>query len=109
MTLLDEALPAGGTGQTLTLTGDDGRLWLIARYGVVRGDTHALCGTELRAALSQRAEGPLMIGTPELQWLVQAGGSVKIPCGAQQLVLHFLARAANGCAAYLVADAAVWR
>jgi hypothetical protein len=107
VTLQNEAIAGGGTGQMLTINGVDGRVWLIAHCGTARWISHAVSGTELRAALSQRAEGPLVIGTPELQWLIRAGGSVPVRCGAASFVVEFVARTSSGCAAYLIADESI--
>jgi hypothetical protein len=109
VTLAHEAMITGAVAQTLTIHGPDERVWLLARYGSLRGIAHDLGGVELRAAFSQRAGGPLVIGTRELQWLIQVGGAAWITSGDRVFVAQFLSRSAMGSAAYVVADTSLWR
>ena len=103
------ACDAGGTqrrDRTLTICGDDGRLWLIARSGTVQGVTHAVQGGRvLRVALSQRPAGPLVIGTSELQWLVSAGqpATLKMPDG-NALHVRLIERGPDDTASYVLGD-----
>jgi hypothetical protein len=103
----EAARPGAPWGRTLTINGDDGRVWLVARSGPVKGITHRLTsrGAPLNAALSQRPRGPLVIGTSELQWLVPLRDSVNVtlPTGESFRVL-FTERRPDGAASYVIAD-----
>ena len=109
VTLLEEFSSGGGTGQTLTVSGDDGKVWLVARHGAVRDVAHAFGRSVLRTALSQRAGGPLVVGTRALQWLVAPGERVHVAHGDARLVVHFVARSQTGAAAYVIADESLSR
>ena len=50
VTLLREPSPCGTVGQVLTLTGEAGRVWLLARHGGPETVVHNVEGTEVRAA-----------------------------------------------------------
>jgi hypothetical protein len=91
--------------RTLTICGDDGKLWLIARSGTVHGLTHAVQGGVLRVALSQRPAGPLVIGTSELQWLVSAGqpATLRMPDG-NTLHVRLVERRPDDTASYVLGD-----
>ncbi len=103
---------AAHRARTLTINGHDGRVWLIARAGTVQGVTHALSARDdepgIRAALSQRPLGPLVIGTSDLQRLVQVGASalLRLPSGYVFCAL-FVERRADGTASYVIADEAL--
>lgn len=114
VTVQDE-LAMGVASHTLTISGadgseasaDGGKVWLLARYGRVQGVEHVLDGTTVRAALSQRAGGPLVIGTTKLQWLVAPGQCV---CVGGRMIAHYLGASVAdgaGCAAYVIADLAL--
>jgi hypothetical protein len=93
-------------GRTLTICSDEGRVWLIARSGAVRGLTHALPGGRiLRVALSQRPAGPLVIGTSELQWLVSAGqpATLRMPDG-DAFHVRLIERRPDDTASYVLGD-----
>jgi hypothetical protein len=105
ITLLHEEAPCGGVGQTLTVNGPDGHVWLLARHGEVRSVAHTIEGRELFAALSQRPDGPLVVGTRQLQWLVGTGERVNL---GGHLVAHFVGRDGE-CAAYVFADESLCR
>ena len=102
--------------RTLILNDDQGRVWLIARSGKVSGVMHLLSSsdagpkTELHAALSQRADGPLVIGTSELQWLVAVGATAllhlpeSIPYRAS-----LVTRQSDATASYFIADDRLFR
>jgi len=98
--------------RTLILTGDRGRVWVIARSGAVHGITHPLspsCGdAPLHAALSQRPLGPLSIGTSKLQCLISVGASaiLAMPDGSRFRATH-VKRRTDGTAVYVIADAAL--
>lgn len=104
ITLLEEDDGAGPPSQTLTLCGAHGQVWLIARRGIVRGAVHRIGGTEIHAALSQRTEGPLVVGTRPLQGLAYPGGRVRIPVARGDVVVELLSRASSDSAAYVIAD-----
>ncbi len=105
VTLVREPAPEGAVGQTLTITDGDGRVWMVAHFGGAQGISHKLGDHEVRAALSQRWEGPLVIGRPELQWLVAPGERARLD---DRFMIHFVARTAE-CAAYVIADKSLVR
>jgi hypothetical protein len=109
ITLVEEATPAGVPSQTLTLSGAGGQVWLIARLGPARGVVHAIGGTEVHAALSQRPDGPLVVGTRHLQGLAYPGGQVWLPGSRGSVIAVLLARVSSDTAAYLLADDAIYR
>jgi hypothetical protein len=99
--------------RTLTVSGDDGRVWLLARSGMVQGERHALtpsCGERpLHAALSQRPLGPLVVGTSELQCLVPVGRSALLRMGDGSMFrAHLVKRRDDGTASYVIADASLF-
>jgi hypothetical protein len=104
VTLVEETSPGGVPSQTLTLCGALGRVWLIARLGPVRGVVHAIGGAEVHAALSQRLDGPLVVGTRELQGLVNPGGHVRLPGPRGAIVVQLVARVSSDTAAYVLAE-----
>lgn len=109
VTLVSTTAPDGGITQTLTLSGDDGRLYLVAHAGHVKGNAHALGKLSVYVALSQRPGGPMVFGTSRLQSLVRVGDSVRVRDGESVYVLHFQSRHSNGIAAsYVIANDAVW-
>ena len=97
-----------GVTQTLTITGEGGRLLLVAHSGHVRGNTHMLGKVSVYVALSQRPGGPMVFGTARLQSLVRVGDSVRVRDGEHLYVLSFHARAANGNASYVITSGALW-
>ncbi|HEY8038662.1 MAG TPA: hypothetical protein VIF15_02670 [Polyangiaceae bacterium] len=106
--LSEEPLPHGGRGQTLTVQTRDGRVWLVARYGGGGAVAYHMGGLEVRAALSPRHDGPLVVGTPDLQWLVPPGGTAHMKLGISRLVVEHVSRDGAGCGSYLVADRLLW-
>jgi hypothetical protein len=117
VTLVDDAADntnggaSGATGtasQTLCISGVGGRVWLIARFGPVHGVVHSIGETEVRAALSQRPTGPLVVGTAELQWLVEPGCHVRLGGAALGLVVEHVARVSTESAAYVIAENALY-
>jgi hypothetical protein len=113
VTLVDEVAPNGtAASQTLSISGASGRVWLVARFGPVRGVVHTIGTIEVRAALSQRPEGPLVVGTEQLQWLVAAGCHVRLGAAAlgrsEDLVVEHIARPSLDSAAYLIAETAIY-
>ena len=111
VTIVREPPPAEAKGRraldrTLTVSGVDGRVWLIARTGTVRGVTHVLSPqVSLGAALSQRPGGPLVIGTSELQWLVSPGTAARLPMrDGTAFCLLLVDRRPDDTASYVLAD-----
>jgi hypothetical protein len=104
--------PARGSArapeQTLTISTQDGRVWLIARHGSARDLTHALGGGEVRVMLSQRDGGPLVVAPPDLQHIVAPGGEAHLRVGKQRFVVELVSRDASGRAAYFIADELLW-
>jgi hypothetical protein len=109
VTLIDDVTPSGCASQTLTISGVGGRVWLVARFGPVPGLVHSIGGTEVRAALSQRQSGPLVVGTDRLQWLVYAGCHVRLGDAAQGLVVEHIARPSTESSAYVIAESRLYR
>jgi hypothetical protein len=91
-----------GVTQTLTIAGTDGRLYVIAHAGHVRGNAHTLGKVSVYVALSQRPGGPMVFGTARLQSLVRVGESVRVRDGEDLYVMSFQSRPANGTAAYVI-------
>jgi hypothetical protein len=97
-----------GTSRTLVVSGSDAHVWLIVHHGEVFEQRHTLGTLDLRAALSQRTDGGLSVGTAELQCLLEPGEEARIFDDAAEYVVHFTARTGNG-ASYVIADARLWR
>jgi hypothetical protein len=112
VTLLDEFAPNAIASQTLCISGIGGRVWLVARFGPVHGVVHTIGTIEVRAALSQRPEGPLVVGTEKLQWLVSPGCHVRLGAAVvglqEELVVEHVARPSTETAAYLIAESAIY-
>ena len=76
----------------------------------MQGVTHTLSRDpfepSLHAVLSQRPDGPLVIGTSELQWLVQPGTSVPVRMKDGAVFrAELIERHGEGTASYVIADA----
>lgn len=106
VTTFEEPGPRG-TSRTLVVSGTDAHVWLIVHHGEVFEQCHALGEIELRAALSQRQGGALIVGTAELQCMLEAGEHARIASGKDAYVVHFGARTPGG-ATYVIADARLW-
>lgn len=109
VTLRSAPQALGPAEQLLTIADRAGRVLLLARFGPVGGEPHVIGATRLVAALSQRPGGPMVFGTPELQWIVHKGEHVTLRERDRDLVMYFLARTAAGAAAYVIVDRAMWR
>jgi hypothetical protein len=94
--------------QTLSISGPGGRVWLVARFGPVHGVIHSVGGTEVRAALSQRPMGPLVVGTEQSQWLVYPECHVTLGGAAQGLVVEHVARPSTESAAYVIVESSLY-
>jgi hypothetical protein len=68
---------------------------------------HFVGGASVHAALSRRADGPLVVGTRALQAFVYPGGRVRLPGSGGGVVVHYLARLSDEGVAYVVAEAGV--
>jgi hypothetical protein len=109
LTLEEEEAPSGGrVGQTLTVRTLDGRVWLVARCGVVREVDHALAGGVVRVSLSPKDGGPLVVATPDMQHIVAPGGEGRMRIGASRYVVELVSRDESGGAAYFIADDLLW-
>jgi hypothetical protein len=108
VTLVCSTAPDGSVTQTLTISGDDGRLYLVAHAGHVKGNMHTLGSLSVYVALSQRPGGPMVFGTSRLQSLVRVGDTVKVQDGNDSYVLHFQSRPTNGSASYVIANKELW-
>jgi hypothetical protein len=79
------------------------RVWLIVGVDRETG-VHRIGGLEIRAAASNRPGGPLAIGTPEAQCLLDVGQSVTLG----DHVFYVVSRSAAGVTSAIV-DRALWR
>jgi hypothetical protein len=79
------------------------RVWLIVGMNRVSG-VHRINGIEFHAAASNRPGGPMTIGTPEAQCLLQVGESVVLG----EHVFYVVSRGSAG-ATYAIVDRALWR
>jgi hypothetical protein len=107
LALSDEASATGPRAQTLSLTDPAGRPLLVARFGPA-GHAHTIGRSRVRAALSQRPDGPMAFGTERLQYVVQVGQHVHVHDGCGDLVVHFVARTAFDYVAYLIVERSLW-
>jgi hypothetical protein len=107
LALSDEVAATGPRAQTLSLAAPDGRPLLVARFGPA-GHSHTIGRSRVRAALSQRPDGPMAFGTDRLQYVVQVGQHVHVHDGAGDLVVHFVARTAYDYVAYLIVERSLW-
>jgi translation elongation factor EF-1beta len=108
-TLTNTPIAGGPAGQLLTLTDYIGRILLVGHYGPAPGNTHSLGATQVRAALSQRHNGPIAFGTAELQCLVHVGEHVEVSDESGSWVMELVARTAVGYAAYVIVDRRLYR
>jgi hypothetical protein len=109
VTLRDEPLALGPSGQLLTISDADGRARVVACYGDARDGAHVLGDTRVRVALSQRAGGPVVFGTSQLQCIVHIGGHVEVRDRGGAWIMHVVARTAAGYAAYVIVERTLWR
>ncbi len=109
VTLRDEPLASGPMGQLLTISDVDGSVRMIACYGAVQGSMHALGDMNVRVALSQRAGGPIVFGTSQLQSVVHVGEHVEVSDASGAWIMHVVARTASGYAAYVIVERGLWR
>jgi hypothetical protein len=114
VTLRTERVPGGPRAQTLVVsdasaTGSDARsrTRLVARFGPA-GPVHCIGRWRVRAALSQRPDGPMAFGTHRLQYVLHVGETVRVREGAETLVVAFLARTSFDYVAYVVAERRLW-
>jgi len=107
LSLNDEASATGPRAQTLFLGDRARRPLLVARFGPA-GQAHAIGRSRVRAALSQRPDGPMAFGTDRLQYVVQVGQHVHVHDGWGDLVVHFVARTAFDYVAYLIVERSLW-
>jgi hypothetical protein len=107
LTLNDEPAASGPRAQMLTIADPCGKLRLLARFGPA-GLVHDVGGSRVRAALSQRPDGPMAIGTEQLQYVVHVGEYVRLRAPAGDFVAHYMARMAYDYVAYVIADKSLW-
>jgi hypothetical protein len=107
ITLSDEPAVTGPRAQLLTIAHPGGDVRLLARFGPA-GLVHTLGGSHVRAALSQRPGGPMVIGTDRLQYVVRMGERVRFRVQTGEFVVRYLARTAYDYVAYVVAEDALW-
>lgn len=108
LALNDEPSTSGPRAQTLSVTDPAGRPLVVARFGPA-GQVHTIGGSRVRAALSQRPDGPMAFGTERLQYVVKVGQHVRVCDGRGDLVVHFVARTAYDYVAYVIVDRTLWR
>jgi hypothetical protein len=107
ITLSDEPAAAGPRGQTLTIADPKGKPRFLARFGP-SGRVCWMGRSRVQAALSQRPDGPMTVGTDRLQYVVQVGEHVRMREPAGDFVVHFVARTAYDYVTYVVAEQALW-
>jgi hypothetical protein len=106
---LEEAPPSGGvSAQTLTIRTADDHVWLVARFGGVRGVEHCIAGVEVHMSLSMRDDGPLVITPPDLRHSVARGEEAMILIGSCRYIAELVWRDDSGSAAYFIADDRLW-
>jgi hypothetical protein len=107
--MLQEEPPAGGrSGQTLTIRTAEDRVWLVARCGPIEGVEHCLAGVDVEVSLSMAGDGPLVVATPDLPYLVAPGREARMRIGASRYVVELVSRDDAGQAAYFIADDLLW-
>jgi hypothetical protein len=108
LSLSDE--PDGGAprAQMLSIADDAGALRLFARFGPA-GKVHSIGRSRVRTALSQRRDGPMAIGTEQLQYVLHVGEHVRMREPSGEFVVHFLARTPYDYVAYVIAEKALWK
>lgn len=108
ITLSDEPAASGPRAQTLTIADRHGTPRLLARFGP-SGRVCWMGRARVQAALSQRPDGPMTVGTDRIQYVVQVGEHVRMREPAGDFVVHFVARTAFDYVTYVVAEQALWR
>jgi hypothetical protein len=105
--LNDEPAGAGPRAQTLTIADESGHPRLFARFGPA-GHVCTVGSSRVRASLSQRPNGPMTVGTDQLQYVVHVGEHVRMREPAGDFVVNFVARAAFDYVTYVVVERALW-
>jgi hypothetical protein len=108
LSLSDEPAGVGPRAQMLSIADLEGTLRLFARFGPA-GRVHSIGNARVRTALSQRPEGPMAIGTEQLQYVLHVGEHVRMREGSSEFVVQFLARTAYDYVAYVIAEKELWR
>lgn len=106
-TLLHVAALDTGLSQTLTVTGAEGELLIVAHTGDVRSIAHTLGKLRVYVALSQRPGGPMVFGTSRVQAIVREKDHVRVRDDDQAYVLQFESRSGNG-ATYAIGREELW-
>ena len=106
---LEEGPPSGGVAaQTLTIRTGDDHVWLVARFGGVRGLEHCIQGVDLQMSLSMRNGGPLVVALPDLKYSVGPGEEAMTLIGSCRYIVELVWRDDSGSAAYFIADDRLW-
>ncbi len=100
--LFERSIRVTNEDGVFTLT-EGARVWLLVGVNKQAG-VHRLDGLEIRAAASQRPQGPVMIGTPEIQWLLDVGEHAYVG----SYVLYVVSRGPSG-VTYAIVDEELWR
>jgi hypothetical protein len=111
-TLVHVAAIDSGLTQTLTMTGSDGELLVVAHAGEVRSIAHALGKLQVYVALSQRPGGPMVFGTARVQAIVREKEHVRVRDDDDEAyVMHFESREtrAGNAATYAIGREEFWR
>ncbi len=108
VTLLHVVAVDSGLAQTLTVTGVDGELLLVAHAGEVRSIAHRLGDLQVYVALSQRPGGPMVFGTARVQAIVREKDHLRVRDDDETYVLQFESRAGNS-ATYAIGREELWR
>ena len=93
--------------RTLSICGDNGRLWLVAHHGR-DAFWQSVGGVDLCVTVSKVAEGMLVVGPSGRQQVVEPGGSARISWGSRAWVVELVSYGEAGEAAYFIADACLW-
>ncbi len=94
-------------GRTLTICGDNGRLWLVAHRGR-DAFWQSVGGVDLCVTVSNEAEEMLVVGPSGQQQVVACGGSARVSWGSRAWVVELVSYDELGEAAYFIADACLW-
>jgi hypothetical protein len=107
VTLAHAATLDAGLTQTLSITGQDGRLLVLGYSGEARAMSHSLGRLDVYVAFSQRPGGPMVFGTSRLQSIVREGDHIRVRCGAEAYVMHFDSRRGRD-ATYAITTEELW-
>lgn len=94
-------------GKTLTIIGDNGRLWLVAHHGT-GAFWQSVGGVDLCVTICKDAEELLVVGPCDQHQSVAYGDTAHLSWGSRGWVVELVSYGEPGEAAYFVADASLW-